>query len=176
MRRVIMAMLALVTLLGASAGKADWIMRVHQGETVTEFLVSSVDSVTFYDFKDSFLVNMVPVPAGSFTMGDGSAVCGVDERVVTRTHVLYLGQHEITNLEYMNAVQWAYDNGYVSATATTVQDNLDGSTEELLNLDEDDCEIQFDGAGTFFLRESPSSEAQSTYPGGYEPSDHPVKM
>jgi formylglycine-generating enzyme required for sulfatase activity len=75
----------------------------------------------------------------------------------------------------MEALQWAYDNGYVTATTSTVQDNLDGSTQELLDLDDNDCEIQFDGAGTFYLRESPSSAAQTAYPAGYDPADHPVK-
>jgi formylglycine-generating enzyme required for sulfatase activity len=46
---------------------------------------------------------------------------------------------------------------------------------ELLDLDSDYSEIQFDGAGTFYLRESPLSYAQDAYPGGYDPADHPVK-
>lgn len=118
---------------------------------------------------------MIQVPAGVFTMGDGAALCGVDRREVTLTRDFLLGQHEVTNQEYMEAVQWAYDNGYVTATTTSVRDNLDGSTQELLDLDDEDCEIQFDGAGTFYLRESPSSYAQDAYPGGYDPADHPVK-
>jgi formylglycine-generating enzyme required for sulfatase activity len=118
---------------------------------------------------------MVQVPAGVFTMGDGEAYCGVDQREVTLTRDFYLDQREVTNQEYMEAVQWAYDSGYVTATATSVRDNLDGSTQELLDLDDEDCEIQFDGAGTFYLREAPSSYAQDAYPGGYNPADHPVK-
>ena len=41
--------------------------------------------------------------------------------------------------------------------------------------DNEHCEIRFDGAGTFYLRESPSSYAQNAYPGGHDPSDHPAK-
>jgi formylglycine-generating enzyme required for sulfatase activity len=151
-------------------------MRVHQSGKITQFALSSVDSVTFdATFQDSLVPIMVTVPAGTFTMGDGVASCGVEERVVTLTRDFYLGRHEVTNQEYMMAVQWAYDNGYVTATTTSVQDNLDGSTEELLDLNSQYCEIQFDGAGSFYLRESPSSYAQNAYPGGYDPADHPVK-
>jgi formylglycine-generating enzyme required for sulfatase activity len=170
MKRVIVTTLALVMLIGASAGQAEWRMRVHQGETTTAFACSTVDSVTYFDFNAT-----VQVPAGTFTMGDGGSSCGVDEHEVTLTRDFCLGQHEVTNQEYMEAVQWAYDNGYVTATTTSVQDNLDGSTEELLDLDSQYSEIQFDGAGTFYLRESPSSPAQNAYPGGYDPADHPVK-
>ncbi|MFC1572854.1 SUMF1/EgtB/PvdO family nonheme iron enzyme [Candidatus Eisenbacteria bacterium] len=93
---------------------------------------------------------MVHVPAGVFVMGDGVAYCGEDEHEVTLTRDFNLGQHEVTNQEYLEAVQWAYDHGYVS-------------------------EIQFDGAGSFYLQESPSDRAQNAYPGGYDPSEHPVK-
>ena len=45
----------------------------------------------------------------------------------------------------------------------------------LLCLDSVYSEIQFDGAGSFYLRESPSGHAQDAYPGGYDPTYHPVK-
>lgn len=104
------------------------------------------------DPDESTLPEVVLVPAGSFTMGDGVAYCGVDERDVTLTRDFHLFQHEVTNQEYLYAVQWAYDHSYVTATTSSVRDNLDGSTEELLNLDDVDCEIEFDGVSTFSLR------------------------
>jgi formylglycine-generating enzyme required for sulfatase activity len=163
-------MIAVVCCVQASAG--EWMMRVHQDSTVTEFKVADVDSVTFHEDP---IGTTVLVLAGVFIMGDGVAFCGVDEREVTLTRDFYLGRTEVTNQEYLEAVQWAYDNGYVTADTTTVRDNLDGSTVELLDLNDSlYCEIQFDGAGTFYLRESPSSSAQSAYPLGYDPSDHPV--
>lgn len=94
---------------------------------------------------------MVLVPAGTFIMGDGVAYCGVDEHQVTLTRAFYLGQHEVTNQEYMEAVQWAYDHGYVTATASSVMDAMDGSTVEILDLDDSECEISFSG-GVFALR------------------------
>ncbi len=159
MKLVLMAVLALAMLIGASAGQAEWRMRVHQGATTTSFACSTVDSVTYFDFNA-----MVQVPAGVFTQGDGGAVCGINEREVTLTHDFYLGQHEVTNQEYLEALQWAYDNGYVTATTYSVTDNLDGSVQELLDLDAVDHEIAFSG-GTFFL-------CDAGY--GINP-DHPVK-
>jgi formylglycine-generating enzyme required for sulfatase activity len=174
MRRCIVAMTAMALLLGATAGQAQWKMRVHEGQVITEFWVSWIDSVTFYADTGP---EKILVPAGSFTMGDGVAFCGEDEREVTVTRDFYLGKYEITNQEYLDAVQWAYYKGYVTATATSVVDNLDGSTEELLDLDDDACEIQFnEGNGRFSLRESPTTYAQAAYPSGYDPAVHPVKQ
>jgi len=168
-RRILIAIIPLI-LIGVSAGYGDWKMRVHEDTTITEFTVADIDSLTFYE---SLAPPMVLVPAGVFTMGDGAAYCGVDEHEVTLTQDFYLGQYEVTNQQYMDAVQWAYDNGYVIVNSSTVQDNFDGSTEELLDLD-GTGEIQFSG-GVFSLRESPWSDAQNAYPEGYDPSDHPVK-
>ncbi len=97
--------------------------------------------------------SMVLVPPGSFTMGDGKAYCGKDEREVTLTRDFWIGQYEVTNQEYLDWVQWAYDNGYVTATSLSVRDNLDGSTEELVDLDDEHCELAFSG-GVFSLRDA----------------------
>jgi formylglycine-generating enzyme required for sulfatase activity len=95
---------------------------------------------------------------------------------VTLTRAFHLGQHEVTNHEYMEALQWAYDRGYVAATTALVRDNLDGNNQTLLNLGSPYCEIRFsDATHTFSLRQSPSSEAQNAYPEGYDPAYHPVK-
>jgi len=114
--------------------------------------VSDIDSLTFHDATIS-VPGMVAVPAGVFTMGDGVAYCGTNQCEVTLTRSFYLGQHEVTNQEYLEAVQWAYDHGYVTATTASVRDNLDGSTQELLDLDGSGCEIAFSG-GLFGLRDA----------------------
>jgi formylglycine-generating enzyme required for sulfatase activity len=172
MRVRMLAVMALTLALSVTVSQGEWKMRIHKrGGTVDEHYLAGIDSLTFYDAN---VPHIVEVPAGVFIMGDGSAHCGVQQHQVTLTQDFYLCQHEVTNQEYLQAVQWAYDHGYVTATATSVRDNLDGSTEELLDLDAENCEIQFDGA-SFYLRESPSYRAQAAYPEGYEPSDHPVK-
>jgi len=160
MRRRIIVTLGIALMVSTTVSQGEWKIRVHQGASVTDLTVSGIDSLTFYD---GGIPGMVTVPAGVFTMGDGVAYCGTAQRQVTLTHDFYLGQHEVTNQEYLEAVQWAYDHGYVTATTTSVRDNLDGSTEELLDLD-GSCEIAFSG-GTFSLRDAGH---------GINP-DHPVK-
>ncbi|MBN1825476.1 MAG: SUMF1/EgtB/PvdO family nonheme iron enzyme [Candidatus Eisenbacteria bacterium] len=88
-------------------------------------------------------IPMSLVPAGSFVMGDTIAACGIDERVITLTRDYHLGRYEITNGQYRDALQWAYNAGLVTATSSTVKDNLDGSTVELLDLNDFDCRISF---------------------------------
>jgi formylglycine-generating enzyme required for sulfatase activity len=173
-RGQIVAAVVVALALNVTASQGDWKLGIHKDGFIEEHPIAEIDSLTFYDDTTS-VPSMVVVPAGIFIMGDGTAYCGVYEHEVTLTRHFYLCQHEVTNQEYLEVLQWAYEQGYVTATTMTVQDNLDWSTEELLDLDDDHCEIQFDGAGTFYLRESPSHIAQEAYPGGYDPSDHPVK-
>jgi formylglycine-generating enzyme required for sulfatase activity len=172
MRHILIAVLVTLFFWAAAAGEG-WKMRVHQDSVFTEFDVSGVDSVTF--FKD-LIPEMVLVPAGVFTMGSGVAECGTDQREVTLTRDFHIGTTEVTNQQFMDALQWAYDRGYVTATTSAVYDNLDGSTVELAVLDGPDSELQFDGAGTFYLREAPCGDAQMAYPDGYDPADHPVML
>ncbi|MFC1573294.1 formylglycine-generating enzyme family protein [Candidatus Eisenbacteria bacterium] len=173
MKRCMMVVLGLSLIVGVavSQGEEMWKMHVHRSGGTDEYLLAEVDSVTFSRLAPP----MVTVPPGVFVMGDGEAYCGEDEHEVTLTRDFYICQHAVTNQEYLDAVQWAYDKGHVTATTTSVLDNLNGSTERLLDLSRLGCEIQFDGAGSFYLRESPSSYAQSAYPSGYDPADHPVK-
>ncbi len=108
----------------------------------------------------------VLVPAGSFVMGDGSeaSTCGSSEMPVTLTESFYLGQTEVTNQQYLQLVQWAYDRGYVTATAYSVEDAM-GSGETLIDLDDRDCELEFFW-GEFRLRDARH---------GINPN-HPVKQ
>lgn len=125
------------------------------------FYLIALDSLTA-------LPGFTLVPAGSFTMGQEGVA--TPEHEVTLTNDFYLGLHEVTNQQYLEAVQWAYDQNYLTATNSSVE----AYGFELLDLDDDDCELQF-AAGLFALRESPGFEAQQAYPDGYDPTDHPVK-
>ena len=109
------------------------------------------------------LPEIVLVSAGSFVMGDGAAYCGVSERNVSLTRDFYLGQHEVTNQDYLEAVQWAYGHDYITATTSSVLDNLDGSTMELLDLDDGDCEIAFSG-GVFSLSDAGHGDNNGNHP------------
>lgn len=163
MVRRVVGLLVPALLLGAVASRSDWKMRIHKGALVEVHALGTIDSLTF--FEDSLVVPaLITVPAGIFTMGDGTAACGTQQRRVTLTRSFRLGRSEVTNQEYLEAVQWAYDRGYVTATSVSVCDNLDGSTQELLDLD-GACEIAF-GNGTFHLR---------SYAGHGINPNHPVK-
>ena len=164
--RRILAAIAIV-LLPAAAHGATTLARAHlerRSVVRTDLALGRRDATRTMAF----------VPAGIFTQGDGVANCGRDEREVTLTHDFFLGVTEITNEQYRTMVQWAYDQGYVTAMASTVTDAL-GSGQELLDLDDADSEITFDpGSETFGLREA-SYALRYAYPFGYDPSDHPVK-
>ena len=91
----------------------------------------------------------VLVPEGEFWMGcEGDPDCGSDEDPEHPVYLdeFYIGKYEVTNQEYRDAIQWAYDNGYVSATSSSAKDVESGV--ELLDLDDPDCEIFF-AAGVF---------------------------
>jgi len=157
----IAAVLILALAIGATESQGEWRMRIHKGGTLEEYAVAEIDSLTFYETSAP---PMVIVPAGTFIMGDGVAECGIDQRWVTLTRDFYLGRTEVTNQQYLEAVQWAYDHGYVTATEGSVRDNLDGSTEYLLDLYGWGCELAF-SAGVFSL-----------FDAGYGINpDHPVK-
>jgi hypothetical protein len=85
------------------------------------------------------------VPAGTFTMGDGVAPCGSDERSVTLTHDYFLAQHEVTNQEFADLMQWAYTRGYVKQSNSLILDQLDGSGATILDINNTGGEIAFRG-------------------------------
>ena len=61
-------------------------------------------------------------------------------------------------------MQWAYNHGHVAATSGSVNDNLDGSSVELVDLGDEDCELTFSD-GRFALCDAGH---------GINP-DHPMK-
>ena len=91
------------------------------------------------------------IQADTFTMGSPTFEIdrGGSETLhkVTLTTPFYMFATEVTNQQYAEMAQWAYDSLHCTATSTSLQDALDGSTQELLDLDSV-CEISFSG-GTF---------------------------
>ncbi len=83
---------------------------------------------------------------------------------MTLTEDFYLGQTEVTNRQYLEMLQWAYDHGYVTASEASVADAR-GGTSELVVLDPAKSEIAFAG-GAFTLHDAGH---------GLNP-DHPVKQ
>lgn len=135
-------------LIGCDNGESPVAVEDQQGKRGDLF--STPPQPTSADFDSGVGIRpqrpnkTVLVPAGSFVMGDGVADCGINQRVVALTHGFYLGQYEVTNREYRDALQWAYDHGYVTADSATVSDNLDGSTEQLVDLDASNCQLSFE--------------------------------
>ncbi|MCB1046530.1 MAG: SUMF1/EgtB/PvdO family nonheme iron enzyme [Calditrichaeota bacterium] len=121
------------------------------------------------------LTGMRLVPSGSFTMGPDANGHG-SAHPVTLTHDFWMDVTEVTNQDYLNVLQWAYDQGHVTASATTVQ----AYGLELVNLDDPDCELAFDtetGVFTLLARDHTTEYGGpgSAYPNGYDPGRHPVK-
>ncbi len=135
--------------------------------------------VTAWDY--GLAGDLTLIPSGSFVMGS-AAIGGnsVPEHTVNLTRNFYLGTTEVTNQQYLEALQWAYDNSGltgVSATSSTVT----AYGQELLDLDENRyCEIAFNsGTGQFYLVARTYNQGSwgpgFVYPSGYDPALHPVK-
>ncbi len=91
------------------------------------------------------------IPGGRFTMGD---ILG-DFANATPVHTVYispfyLAEHEVTNDDMREVLQWAYEREWISVTASGIP-STDGSTNLLFALNRYNSEIQFT-SGTFTVR------------------------
>jgi len=105
--------------------------------------------------SESIAINITPppppgfvlIPADTFTMGSppDEYLRTPDEtqHLVTLTNDFYISATEVTNQQYAEMAQWAYDNGYCSMSTRDLIDGLDGSLEELMDMDNLYCEISF---------------------------------
>ncbi len=91
------------------------------------------------------------IPAGTFQMGDTFNEGNADELQLHDIYIsaFYMDRYEVSNEKMRDVMQWAYDNGKVTAGPSAVTNNL-GSKKQLLNLDAPGCQINFSG-GTFFV-------------------------
>jgi len=136
----------------------NWISPDPNTETIE---IESLEAVTLtgtYLIIPSTMSSFLP---GQFLMGSPEIEEERKENEaqhwVSLTNAFLVSQFEVTNQQYLDLAQWALAEGHITATATSVSDNLDGSTVELLNLDGDfygtpTCQIVYT-AGTFGLRE-----------------------
>jgi formylglycine-generating enzyme required for sulfatase activity len=97
-------------------------------------------------------IGFVSIPPGTFMMGspttEVSRSTGETQHQVTLTHGIYMQTTEVTNQQYRDMAQWAYNNGHVTATTSGLYDKLDGSTQLLKALGAGNHEITF-SAGVF---------------------------
>lgn len=89
------------------------------------------------------------IQADTFTMGSPSDEIERESdeilHKVTLTTPFYMSATEVTNQQYADMAQWAYDNGYCTATTTYLYDNIDGSVIDLMTFQYYGCEISFNG-------------------------------
>ena len=99
---------------------------------------------------------MILVPAGSFQMGR----IGVAEPVHTvNLDAFYIGTYEVTHQEVIDVFNWAYGQGYINCSTSTVT-NAQGNQQELLDLDDEHCAIDWNGSSLVFSGSSVASDAQ----------------
>ena len=100
---------------------------------------------------------MAFIPAGSFEMGDSFHEGCPDERPVHTVTVsaFYIGRYEVTNEEMLDALQWAYENGRIDVTTSTIR-NAIGDPQKLLHFDDVQCRITWDG-DRFAIKETKGS-------------------
>jgi len=111
-------------------------------------LLAGCDKETTGPVGDNPLEGFVLIPTGTFVMGAPDDELGSDadewpQHSVTLTKDFYIQTTEVTNQQYRDMAQWAFDNGYCTATESGLLDALDGSTQELLDLDGYACEISY---------------------------------
>jgi len=94
--------------------------------------------------------NMVPIPGGTNSgtnpLGAGESYdSDYPENYSLTVDSFYMDKYEVTNDEMVRVIQWAYDNGKISAGSVGVT-NLVGNQQELLDLDDIDCRITWSGS------------------------------
>lgn len=90
---------------------------------------------------------MAFIPGGVFQMGDTFGEGFSDELPVHNVYVsgFCMRKYETTNDEMVEVMQWAHDNGKLVVSSSSVK-NAQGNQQELLDLDDGDCRITWDGS------------------------------
>jgi len=131
------------TLLSAAAHVITLRGTDNRGRTGTDAITIDIISV-----PQGFAL----IPHGTFMMGSpvGENERNTDEMLhaVTLTMPYCLSVVEVTNIQYAELAQYAYDRGYCTVTDSTILDALDGSIEVLAEINDSSSEIFFD-SGTF---------------------------
>lgn len=111
---------------------ADW----NKNYTNTVTFVITADNPT----PSTVISNMVFVPSGTNAGIDPS----YGQYSIVNTNAFYMDKFETINDEMVDVMQWAYEQGKLIVSATSVQ-NAEGDTQELLDLDDGQCRITWDG-------------------------------
>ncbi len=114
-------------------------------------------------------LEMIPVPEGSFVMGREAWPEAEPEHGVTLSRSFELSRFEITNAQYIDMLNWAWEQGRLAVHAGSVY-LLPGYAHPLYLLNADGSEIFF--IGSRFL---PRRHDLVVLPEDYDPDPHPVK-
>ena len=113
---------------------------------------SNLSNVNVVITDGSSAIELIKIPSGDFMMG--SSVGDFDEKPVNRvfmTKDFYMGKFEITNFQYAEILNFALEQNELTGDYpgnVTVM-NLKGKQRELLDLDDEECGISFDGAAFY---------------------------
>ena len=124
-------------------------------------------------------LDLVAVPAGSQTLGTANG--GVPLHTVTLNQGFSLSRTEVTNQQYLQALNWAWQQGFISIQGDYVTQNgfplcrinVINEYEEVFN------EIYYNSFLEEFYVHPPNGQYANwgpgiAYPGGYNASSHPV--
>ena len=86
---------------------------------------------------DLFCVaNEIEMLAGDFVMGAPVSEIGYEDDQVQHNVILtkdfFISETEVTNEQYADLAQWAFDNGYCTSVNSQLLDNLDDSIQTLI--------------------------------------------
>jgi len=142
---------------GAGVSLANIYLAANSWLELPEVTMSAVYNETL------LLDDFARIPAGSFTMGAPTDEPGSqsDERPqhsVALTRDFFIQVTEVTNQQYADLAQWAYDRGYCTVSGNTLRDALDGSYQVLSDMSIEYYEVSFDGT-RFFV-----DEGRESYP------------
>lgn len=117
----------------------------------------------------------VTVPSGNFIMGASDDEDSAEPRErpqhqVTLTHPFLIQATEVTNAQYLEIALWALDQGLATTTEDGIWDNLDGSTDLLMDFTDHVEGVLWCEIGYFEGSIRPQDIGYGVNP------NHPVKM
>ena len=109
-------------------------------------------NLSFKVTADDTPPGMALIPAGSFQMGDTFGEGQSDELPLHDVYVdaFYMDKYEVSNEKMRKVMQWAFDNGKITATVATVK-NTEGEQQVLLDLSISYCQINFSNNNIFVV-------------------------
>ncbi len=123
--------------------------------TINEHQITSLDitlkksMASGQSFTKVLGIEWVRVEGGTFKMGCTSeqSNCDSDEKPVHTVTVnsFYMGKYEVTNAQVVDVFNWALDHGKIKISNSKVE-NTQGNRQELLDLNDSDCQISYDGS------------------------------